>query len=96
MSDGIHLNHETVNEAVNEMMTANQQMLAAMDDLVQELTPLAQTFEGETKNAWQEVQRTIDAQHQRMTEAFGNASGVLTSMHETLTTADHRGAAFLN
>jgi uncharacterized protein YukE len=91
----ISLNHEGVNQAVAEMQQATSQIENSLDDLMQQLRPLATSFTGESANAWVQFQNAVSSAEHAMSADFGKGATVLDTMHGSLTDGDKRGAAIL-
>jgi WXG100 family type VII secretion target len=91
----IQLNHEGVNQAVADMQQATSQIESALDDLMQQLRPLAESFTGQSASAWAQFQNAVNTAETAMSADFGKGSTVLDTMHGHLADGDKRGAAIL-
>jgi uncharacterized protein YukE len=88
----IQLRHETVDQAVQEMVQATNQMKTNMDDLVQGLQQMASTFTGAAADAWQQFQKAANDADNAMNADFGKGAYTLEEMHNIHKNADFRGA----
>ena len=91
----IQLNHEGVDQAVADMRQATSQIESALDDLMRQLRPLAESFTGRSAHAWADFQNQVNTAETAMSADFGRGSTVLDTMHGHLTDGDNRGAAIL-
>ncbi|MDH6133264.1 uncharacterized protein YukE [Kitasatospora sp. MAA4] len=87
------LHHETVDQAVQELQAAGTTMTNDLEHLVQVLTPLKEHFQGAAATAFEEFLAAVNANEQKMTEDIAAAAACLDNMHQTMTAADHAGAA---
>jgi uncharacterized protein YukE len=91
----IQLNHETVNQAVDEMNQTAQQMESAVEDLINQLTPLSTSFQGAAAVAFNDISANRQKIYDDLTATFSNGAGVLGNMHQELIAGDRRGASML-
>jgi uncharacterized protein YukE len=89
----IQLKHEGVDQAVEAMQQATREMHNALDNLVQGMTPMAQTFTGAAATAWVEFQTAAHQADSGMQGLFGQGSVILADMHEAHIRSDRSGAA---
>ncbi|MFF8430649.1 WXG100 family type VII secretion target [Streptomyces sp. NPDC016566] len=88
----IQLQHETVQQATEEMKQATKTMITNLEDLIQGLQNMRSTFSGQSA---QEFNAFLKVAHQAegvMHNDFGQGSNALEGMHECLTNADNKGA----
>jgi len=89
----IQLNHQSVQQAVDDMVQATQQMRTNLDALLQELRPVASTFTGAAADSWQQFQVAANHADNTMNNDFGQGHVILSDMHQAHISADLRGAS---
>ncbi|MFG2222975.1 hypothetical protein [Streptomyces sp. NPDC048644] len=76
---------------VNVLNQANTEMTKALEDMVQQLTPLLANTQGRTKDAWQEVQSKVDTQVAQLNSSHKQGVQALDSMINAMIEADNKG-----
>jgi methyl-accepting chemotaxis protein len=89
----IQLRHESVDQAVQEMIQATQQMRTNMEELLRGLQSMAHTFTGASADAWHQFQQAANAADNAMNNDFGQGHVVLAEMHNIHKNADLKGAS---
>ncbi|MER8088810.1 WXG100 family type VII secretion target [Streptomyces sp. NPDC058316] len=77
---------------VDNLNQANSQMMQALDDMVQQLQPIAGSFKGASSSAWQEVQTTVNTTIAEMNTSHKQGVAALNEMVERLLHHDLQGA----
>lgn len=89
----ISLQHSALSEAETSMGSAGNQMDSQMSDFMAQLQRYAASFEGQTKDAWTQMQNTVDTKTNEAHQAYAQAGQALGQIHQMLTDADNKGAA---
>ncbi|MEV4560472.1 WXG100 family type VII secretion target [Kitasatospora sp. NPDC049285] len=93
MSDlDINVDHTVVTEATEQMKAYAHQMHSSLEQLMQELMPAVDSFQGAAGTAFQDFKRTVEALDTAMTTEFDSGADRLADMHDTLRSADQRSA----
>jgi ABC-type transporter Mla subunit MlaD len=87
----IQLNHESVNQAIEEMQQATATMDQNLQDLLQGLQSMAATFSGQSATAWEQFRTVAQSADAQMQADFGQGANRLQMMHEAHIDADTNG-----
>jgi uncharacterized protein YukE len=92
----IDINHAGTEECVTDMVSLARQMASSVDELIGQLTPLAQSFQGAAATAFQDISRQRQQINQELNQSFSAGSGVLNNMHETMKSGDNKAASVIS
>ncbi|MGW1837528.1 hypothetical protein [Streptomyces sp. BBFR2] len=87
-----HLLVDRARQDAMELTQANTEMKAALDDMINQLNPIKQSFEGATSTAWQEVQNAVQAAEAEMHTAHQQGTTALENMIQAIIDADNKGS----
>jgi WXG100 family type VII secretion target len=87
---GVFLRHEALYQCETDLQTAAGRVATQMGQLLQDLVPLQQTFQGNAAEAFEEFKAQVLSSQEKMQELLQQASNVLSNMHEHHITADGR------
>ncbi|MES9508829.1 hypothetical protein ABWJ92_20810 [Streptomyces sp. NPDC000609] len=88
----VQLVKDAANTAIEEMVAANTSMVQALNDMKDQITPLAASFTGATAAAWLDFQNYVDTATADMNHAFGQGSQALQQMIDAQIEADLKGS----
>ncbi|MFF8285464.1 hypothetical protein ACF06W_22465 [Streptomyces albus] len=88
----LSVNTALTQEDAHELAAAGDKMYEALQQLVQELQSLSQSFLGNSKEAWQAIQTENTTKDEDALNALKSASITLSSMVQSHADADWRGA----
>jgi uncharacterized protein YukE len=89
------LNHEAIDTAAQEMNQAAQAMQQTFDEMMQQISALAESFQGAAAEVFQEMSRRQGLISQELGASFGSGATALNNMHDEINTADNNGAKIL-
>ena len=89
----IQLNHESVNQATEEMQQATMTMSNNLNDLLQGLQAMSATFSGNTATEWEVFRTTAQNADAAMQKDFGQGAHVLANMHQAHIDSDRKGVS---
>lgn len=89
----LHIQNETLDQAITDMVQATQAMTNNLQDLIQGIGPMASTFTGQAATAWAQFQTVAQQADTNMQQDFGKGSQILQQMHDLHLDADKKGAA---
>ncbi|WP_406207949.1 hypothetical protein OH807_35820 [Kitasatospora sp. NBC_01560] len=86
----IHLHHETVAQAVQELQKAGSMMSGNLDTLVKQLGNVIDNghFQGAAAVAFEEFSRVVTANEKQMDDDITAAAGTLATMHQIMVQSD--------
>ncbi|WP_371493767.1 hypothetical protein OG871_01860 [Kitasatospora sp. NBC_00374] len=86
----IHLHHETVAQAVQELQKAGSLMTGNLDTLVKQLSTVIDGghFQGTAATAFEEFARVVSNNERQMDEDIAAAARTLNTMHEIMQQSD--------
>ncbi|MFD9811680.1 MULTISPECIES: WXG100 family type VII secretion target [Streptomyces] len=87
-----HLLVDRARQDAMDLTQANTEMKAALDDMIHQLAPIKQSFEGATSTAWQEVQTAVDNASKEMHNAHQQGTVALENMIQAIIDADNKGS----
>jgi uncharacterized protein YukE len=88
----IQLQHESIDQAFQELIQAAQTMQSNLDDLVNTLKPLAHQS-GKYQSAFEDFFRVVHANENKMHEDIHQGAQILDQMNHTMRYADQAAAA---
>ncbi|MFD6426663.1 hypothetical protein [Streptomyces sp. NPDC060198] len=92
----VELKKAAANAAIDDMGQANAAMTAALQDMLDRIRPLQQSFSGDSAQAWAEFQGTVNAAINKMNTTFTQGTQALTSMVDLQIQADLAGGRQLS
>lgn len=92
MSDGILVNHESLDNMITEMQQHVSAMRGRVDQLMRDLSPLQEEFQGEAKTAHTQVQNQVNQEFDRLGEILGNTAVAVRNAQTNYGDADAAGA----
>ena len=84
----VSLQHETLNQATQELRAAGNTMKSNLDDLVSTLKGLQDDFQGSAAEAFTNFLNVVSQNESQMSDDINSAANTLDQMHETMTNAD--------
>ncbi|WP_367045285.1 WXG100 family type VII secretion target [Streptomyces sp. Je 1-332] len=75
--DRTAVNYDTVTQAATDVRNNAKQMVEQLEDLMREVKRVADTWEGEAKVAYGDIQRTTNAEMAAMAEKLGRIAQLL-------------------
>ncbi|MDH6143813.1 MULTISPECIES: WXG100 family type VII secretion target [Kitasatospora] len=87
----IKLQHETIDQAFDELIQAGQKMQSNLDDLVNTLKPLAEQS-GSYKTAFDAFFKVVHDNETEMHQDIHKGAQILDQMHHTMKYADEAAA----
>ena len=92
MSDGILVNHDSLDNMITEMRQHVTAMRGRVDQLMRDLQPLHDEFDGEAKEAHAQVQAQVNQHFDRLGEILNNTALAVRNAQTNYGDADAKGA----
>lgn len=92
MSDGILVNHASLDAMIADMQAHVSAMRGRVDQLMRDLAPLQDQFEGEAKQAHTQVQAQVNQHFDQLGEILSNTATAVTNAQTNYGDADAKGA----
>jgi uncharacterized protein YukE len=91
----LHLIHEPIQQAAQEMTQAAHAMQNKFDDMMNQIRSVADSFKGAAADVFQELSQRQGMLSQELGESFGTGGVTLNNMHEEINDSDNRGASMI-
>lgn len=92
MSDGILVNHASLDAIIADMRAHVSAMRGRVDRLMCDLAPLHDEFEGEAKQAHAQVQTQVNQHFDQLGQILSAAATAVTNAQREYAAADAKGA----
>jgi len=92
MSDGILVHHDSLDQMITEMRQHVAAMRGRIDQLMRDLAPLHDEFEGDARSAHVQVQAQVNGHFDRLGEVLGETAIAVRNAQVGYGAADAKGA----
>ena len=92
----IDISHAGTTACIDDMNSLASSMASSVDDLIQQLTPLSHSFQGQAATQFAEISRQRQQINQELNQSFSTGAGTLNNMHEQMKSGDRRAASVIH